>query len=47
MRIAFIGGGAMAEAMVKCLLAKKVAAPQDMVISDISPVRRELFDREY
>jgi pyrroline-5-carboxylate reductase len=38
-RIAIIGGGAMGEAMVKCLLAKKVAAPQDMVVSDISPVR--------
>jgi len=46
-RIAFIGGGAMGEAMVKCLLAKKVAAPQDMVVSDISPVRRELLSREY
>jgi len=47
MRITFIGGGAMGEAMVKCLLTKKVAAPQDMVVSDISPVRRELLSREY
>ena len=47
MRIAFIGGGAMGEAMVKCLLTKKVAEPQDMVVSDISPVRRELLSREY
>jgi pyrroline-5-carboxylate reductase len=47
MRITFIGGGAMGEAMVRCLLAKKVAAPQDMVVSDISPVRRELLSREY
>jgi pyrroline-5-carboxylate reductase len=46
-RIAFIGGGSMGEAMVKCLLAKKVAVPQDMVVSDISPVRRELLSREY
>jgi len=45
MRIAFIGGGAMGEAMVKCLLTKKVAAPQDMVVSDISPVRRELLSK--
>jgi pyrroline-5-carboxylate reductase len=47
MKIVFIGGGAMGEAMVKCLLAKKVAAPQDIVVSDISPVRRELLSKEY
>ncbi len=37
----------MGGAMVKCLLAKKVAVPQNMVVSDISPVRRELLSREY
>ncbi len=47
MRITFIGGGAMGEAMVKCLLTAKVAAPQDIVVSDISPTRRELLSREY
>jgi pyrroline-5-carboxylate reductase len=46
-RIAFIGGGAMGEAMVKCLLTKKVAVSQDMVVSDVSPVRRELLSRKY
>jgi pyrroline-5-carboxylate reductase len=46
-RIAFIGGGAMGEALVKCLLTKKVAASQDMVVSDTSPVRRELLNKEY
>jgi len=46
-RIAFIGGGAMGEAMIKCLLTKKVAVPQDMVVTDISPVRRKLLSREY
>jgi len=46
-RIAFIGGGAMGEALVKCLLTKKVAVPQDMVVSDISPVRRKLLSSEY
>ena len=47
MRIAFIGGGAMGEAMVKCLLTKKVVGSQDVVVSDISPLRRELLSREY
>jgi pyrroline-5-carboxylate reductase len=46
-RIAFIGGGAMGEAMIKCLLTKKVVVPQDMVVSDISPVRRKLLSKEY
>jgi pyrroline-5-carboxylate reductase len=46
-KIALIGGGAMGEAIAKCLLMKKVAAPDDMVVSDISPVRRELFNRDY
>jgi pyrroline-5-carboxylate reductase len=46
-RIAFIGGGAMGEAMIRCLLAGKVAAPQNMVVSDISPVRRELLSKEF
>jgi pyrroline-5-carboxylate reductase len=46
-RIAFIGGGAMGGAMIKCLLTKKVAVPQDMVVSDISPVRRKLLSRKY
>ena len=47
MRIAFIGGGTMGEAMVKCLLAKGVAAPQDIIISDVSPLRCEILSKEY
>jgi len=47
MKIAFVGGGAMGESMVKCLLTKKVAAPQDMVVSDVNHLRRELLSREY
>lgn len=47
MKIAFIGGGAMGEAMIRGVLAKKVAAAQDVTVSDISPARRELLDKEY
>src|SRR5512136_325294 len=47
MRIAFIGGGAIGEAMVQCLLNEKVAAPQDIVVSDTSQVRRDLLSGEY
>ncbi len=46
-RIVFVGGGAMGEAMVKCLLAKKVVESREIVISDISPIRRELMSKEY
>jgi pyrroline-5-carboxylate reductase len=46
-RIAFIGGGAMGEAMIRCLLTKKVAVPQDMIVSDISSVRRKLLSEEF
>jgi len=47
MRIAFIGGGAMGEAMIKCLLTKKVAVPHDVVVSDVSPSRREWLSKKY
>ncbi len=47
MRIAFIGGGVMGEAMVRCLLNKDVAKPADVVISDVSQPRRELLNKEY
>ncbi len=47
MKIAFIGGGAMGEAIIKCLLTKRVAVPQDIAVSDISLLRRELLSKEY
>jgi len=47
MRIAFIGGGTMGEAMIKCLLAKAVVTPRDIVVGDVSEPRRELLGREY
>ena len=47
MRISFIGGGTMGEAIVRCLLSKDIAKPADVVISDVSQSRRELLSREY
>ncbi len=47
MRIAFIGGGTMGEALIRCLLGKDVAVPADMAISDVSQSRREFLSREY
>ena len=39
MRIAFVGGGMMAEAMIRGLLGEGVAKTGDMVIGEISPER--------
>ncbi len=47
MRIAFVGGGAMGEAMIRGILHQGVATPQDLVVSDVSPSRRELLSKEY
>jgi len=47
MRISFIGGGTMGEAMVRCLLSKDIAKPADVVISDVRQSRRELLSGEY
>jgi len=46
MKIAFIGGGTMGGAMIRCLLSKKVAAPEDIIVSDVSQSRRESIKRE-
>jgi len=47
MKIAFIGGGTMGEVMVKCLVDQKVVSPQDIVVSDVNELRREVLAREY
>jgi pyrroline-5-carboxylate reductase len=46
-KIAFIGGGAMGEAMIRRLVTKKVATPRDVVVSDVSPERRRLLSRDH
>ncbi len=47
MRITFIGGGTMGEAMVRRLLSRKLIAPGDITVSDVSQLRRGLLSREY
>ena len=47
MKIAFVGGGTMGEAMVSCLLAKGVAEPPDIAVSDVDKTRRELLSGQY
>jgi pyrroline-5-carboxylate reductase len=47
MRIAFIGGGAMGEAMVSAILKHGEAQPGQLVVSDVSELRRELLSSTY
>lgn len=47
MRISFIGGGVIGEAMVGSVLAKGVATNQEIIVSDISRERRDLLTKKY
>ena len=47
MRIGFIGGGVMGEAMTKSLLAKGVAVPAGITVSDVSQPRRNTLNETY
>jgi pyrroline-5-carboxylate reductase len=47
MRIGFVGGGTMGEAILKSLLAKKIVSPEEVMVSDISQARLEYLDKTY
>ena len=47
MRLAFIGGGNMGEAMLSAVLHKGLAVPSDISVSDISEARRQHIEQEY
>jgi pyrroline-5-carboxylate reductase len=47
MKIAFIGGGNMGEAMLAALLEKGLSTPQDVAVSDISEGRRSYLKEKY
>jgi len=46
-RIAFIGGGTMAEAMIQGLLKKGIVRANDVIVSDISTERRAFLKESY
>lgn len=46
-KIAFIGGGNMGEAIIRSLLAHKVCRPADIAVSDISEARRDFLKKQY
>jgi pyrroline-5-carboxylate reductase len=47
MRVGFIGGGYMGEAMVSALLKQGLATPQDITVSDVASARRETLKSQY
>jgi pyrroline-5-carboxylate reductase len=47
MKIGFIGGGNMAEAILSAILRKNLASPDDIAVSDIAPTRRVYLDKAY
>jgi len=47
MKIAFVGGGNMGEAMIRGILDKGLARAEDIVVSDISQKRRSHLSKEY
>ncbi|MFH1650777.1 MAG: pyrroline-5-carboxylate reductase [Chloroflexota bacterium] len=47
MKIAFIGGGNMGEALIASLLSRGVSAPEDIIASDISESRCRYLEERY
>jgi pyrroline-5-carboxylate reductase len=47
MKICFIGGGNMGEAIIKSLLARGVAKADDITTSDVSEARRDILKKKY
>jgi pyrroline-5-carboxylate reductase len=47
MKIAFIGGGNMGEAIIGALLEKKLSLPAEVSVSDISEPRRQYLKKQY
>jgi pyrroline-5-carboxylate reductase len=47
MKIAFIGGGNMGEAMLSAILDKGIAENEDVIVSDISEPRRHFLAERY
>ena len=47
MKIAFIGGGNMGEAILAAVLTNKLAAIRDITVSDVSEERRQYLSQKY
>jgi len=47
MKIAFIGGGVMGEAMIRGILSNGLTIPQDIIVNDISAARLSALSQDY
>ena len=47
MKIGFIGGGNMAEALIGGIIRSELALPQDVIVSDIRPERLDYLEKTY
>jgi len=47
MKISFIGGGNMGEAIIKGILDKGLVTARDIVVSDVSPAKRSFLAEQY
>ena len=47
MRIGFIGGGSMGEALVSAFLKANAVVPSDVIVSDVAEARRQQLASEY
>ena len=47
MRLAFIGGGTMAEAIIGGVLSKEVARPEEIVVGELLEERRRHLQQRY
>ncbi len=47
MKIAFIGGGTMAEALIGGILNSKITEPQEITVGEVIPERRDYLNEKY
>ena len=47
MKIAFIGGGVMGEALIKSIISREIASAADITVSDISMERQDYLKQTY
>jgi len=47
MKIAFIGGGNMGEAMLSAVVVRDITTAESVTVSDVSPTRREYLIQQY
>ncbi|MBI3978751.1 MAG: pyrroline-5-carboxylate reductase [Chloroflexi bacterium] len=47
LRISFVGGGVMAEAMIGGILGMRLVPPDAVTASDLNPVRRQVLTEQY